>query len=92
MQLLGGDVGVLHVNTVLTAVADFCKKTLSHLPSVSTINRIADQRISMAYKQVQTLSDEANITLQSDETRKYGETLEVFSVRDGSGTDWVLGL
>lgn len=48
MNLLTEGVGVHHVNKVMTHVANLCGKTLSKLLSVSTINKIGDQRVSVA--------------------------------------------
>lgn len=59
------------------------KKTLSKLPFISTINRIGDQRASISYLHLsESLAEKGNTTLQSDETRKHGDSYEVFSVRD----------
>lgn len=93
MNLLSEGVGVHHVNNVLTHVANMCGKTLSTLPSISTINRMGDQRVSLSYKHFsEELTQKADTTLQSDETRKHGDVYEVYSVRDNDAKEWVLGL
>ncbi|KAH3837657.1 hypothetical protein DPMN_111058 [Dreissena polymorpha] len=83
MNLLSEGVGVHHVTNVMTHVADMCGKTFSQLPSVSTINRIGDQRVSLSYKHIsEELSTQKDTKLQSDETRKHGEVYKVYSIRD----------
>lgn len=93
MNLLSEGVGVHHVSNVIKHVASLCGKTVSQLPSVTTVNRIGDQRASVAYQQIsEELGKEMNTTLQSDETRKHGDSYEVFAVRDSSQKEWVIGL
>jgi hypothetical protein len=53
------------------------------LPSKSTVDRIVDSKASVSHKRIaQVLKSKENITLYSDETRKYGHTLETFAVTD----------
>ncbi|KAH3721064.1 hypothetical protein DPMN_063979 [Dreissena polymorpha] len=93
MNLLSEGVGVNHVKKVIKHVAQFCGRTVEKLPSVRTINRIGDQRAGVAYMHIsEELGCEKDTTLQSDETRKSGSCYEVFSVRDSSEKEWVIGL
>ena len=93
MNLLSEGVGVHHVNNVIQHVSQLCGKSVSHLPSLATINRIGDQRASISYMQIgESLGREKDTCLQSDETRKHGDCYEVFSVRDKSEKEWVIGL
>ena len=92
MNLLSFGVGVHHVNNVIKSVGNLCGKTIDHFPSVRTINRIGDQRLSISYKQMAELKDEESTTLMSDETRKQGDVYEIFAVRDQTGKNWVLRL
>jgi len=95
MNLLSHGVGVHHINNVIEAVASLCRKEVdkSHIPSVRTINRIGDQRLSISHMHMaEQLSEKSNTTLMSDETRKHGDCYEMFSVQDYEGRQWVLGL
>ena len=93
MNLLSVGVGVHRINNVISYVAQLCGKTVENLPSISTINRISDQRVSVSYMQVHDiLGEQKNTCLQSDETRKHGQCYEVFAVRDNDEKEWVLGL
>ena len=51
------------------------------------------QRLSISHDHLaEVLSKEENTTLQSDETRKSGESFEVYAARDKSQKEWILGL
>ena len=93
MNLLSEGVGVHHINNVMTSVSNLCNKNLNQLPSTRTINRIGDQRLSLAQMQIaEKLQSKEHTTLMTDETRKYGQSYEMFSVQDDEGTQWVMGL
>ena len=69
-----------HVGKVVTHVAHFCGKTISQLPSVFTVNGIADQRARLSYFHMEEkLAEKMDTILQSDETRKHSECYEVYS-------------
>ncbi|XP_070177757.1 uncharacterized protein, partial [Littorina saxatilis] len=77
----------------MNSVAELCGNKLTTLPYVRTIDIIGDQRLSLSYRHIEeSLSTTKDTTLQSDETRKYGDTYEVFAIRDADKKEWVLGL
>ena len=94
LNILDEGVGVHHVGKVMTHVAHFCGKTISQLPSVSTVKRIADQRARLSYFQMEEkkLVEKMDTALQSDQTRKHGECYKVYSLRDDQQKEWVLVL
>ena len=104
LNTLDEGVGVHHVGKVVTRIAQeyyrsshkiyiICGKTISQLPSVSTVNRIADQRARLSYFHMEEkLAEKMDTILQSDETRKHSECYEVYSLRDDQQKEWVLGL
>jgi chromosome segregation ATPase len=68
---------------VISEVCKLCEKQPNRLPSRSTVDRIVDSKASVSHKQIaQVLKSKENITLYSDETRKYGHPLETFAVTD----------
>ena len=91
MELLDAKVSVHQVSPVINAVGELCGKSFSSLPSVTTINRINDRRASIAREQLSNVSNEKNTTLQSDETRKYGDTYETFCLNT-SNKEYILGV
>ena len=52
MNLLSEGVGVHHVNNVVEHVSNLCGKTVDRLPTTTTINRISDQRGSVAHMHI----------------------------------------
>ena len=93
MNLTSFKVSSEQVYNVISEVCKLCGKQPNRLPSRSTVDRIVDSKASVSHKQIaQVLKSKENITLYSDETRKYGHTLETFAVTDAEQNVYVLGL
>ncbi|XP_070207979.1 uncharacterized protein [Littorina saxatilis] len=93
MKLLDKGVAQHHVSGVMADVASLCGRTLNALPSSSTVNRIADRQASLVRQQLaEALPEKQSTTLQTDETRKRGDSFEVYAVRDDEDREYVLGL
>jgi hypothetical protein len=88
MNLTSFKVSSEQVYNVISEVCKLCGKQPNRLPSRSTVDRIVDSHKQIA----QVLKSKENITLYSDETRKYGHTLETFAVTDAEQNLYVLGL
>ena len=83
MNLTSFKVSSEQVYNVISEVCTLCGKQPNRLPSRSTGDRIVDSKASVSHKQIaQVLKSKENITLYSDETRKYGHPLETFAVTD----------
>ena len=81
------------VGEVIKAVATLCGKTINRVPAPSTVNRIADSKIAVAQRQTaSTLKDKPETTLYTDETRKYGRSLQSYIVTDEESNSYLLGL
>ncbi|XP_076075718.1 uncharacterized protein LOC143046441 [Mytilus galloprovincialis] len=81
------------ISPVIKQIADICGKIPNNLPSTRTIERMIDSKIAIAHKQISNvLSNKIDTTLYTDETRKYGKTLQTYIVTDDNKTSYVLGL
>lgn len=69
------------------------KKKPNAIPSTRTVNTIVDSTIAVSQKQLGTvLSKIEDSTIYTDETRKYGKTLEAYLVTDSEQNCYLLGL
>lgn len=69
------------------------EKNPNAIPSTRTVNTIVDSKIAVSQKQLGTvLSKKEDSTIYTDETRKYGKTLEAYLVTDSEQNCYLLGL
>ena len=69
MNLIELKVPVEKVGEVIREVSTLCGKNVDHLPSASTVNRIADSKVALAQKQIGTVQKgKERTTLYTDET------------------------
>ena len=74
---------------VIKAVYLVCGKTVHRVPALSTVNCI-DSKIVVAQKQTaSTLNDKPETTLYTDETRKYGRSLQSQIVTDEGSNSYL---
>jgi hypothetical protein len=93
MKLLSRGVAVAKVGEVMKNVAEFCGKTLSTVPSATTIKRMGNRRASVCRQQLaDVLPQQTSTTALTDKTRKKGDSFEAFAMQDSSGQLYVLGL
>ncbi|XP_062613591.1 uncharacterized protein LOC134275330 [Saccostrea cucullata] len=81
------------VGPVIKEVAELCGKVPNQLPSRTTVDSVVDRKLSVAQKQLSlTLKQKQHTTLYTDETRKYGKTMQSYIVTDDDQTSYVIGL
>ena len=92
-SLLENHVSTARVAPVIEACLKLGGKTANKLPSATTVNNMNVQRLVLAQKQLaEEVSTKEHLTIETDETSKYGTKYGVFAVRDDEGRGYVLGL
>ena len=92
-ELLGNQVSARNIPGVINSVCKLVGKSVSHLPSHTTINNMNVQRLIVSQKQVgEQFGEKQDITLLSDETTKSEKRMEGMHCSDSEGREWVLGL
>jgi hypothetical protein len=78
--LLENHISTTRVGKVIEACLGMVGKKSNKLPSASTINNINIQRLVLSQKQLgEEVSAKENITLETDETSKYGTKFGVYA-------------
>ena len=57
---------------------NLARKKFDRLPSASTVRNMSDEMLPVAQCQLQKLTETQNLTLQTDETPKVGQSYEAF--------------
>lgn len=93
MNLTDLKVASKKVLPVINEVATMCGKVPNKLPSRPTVDSIVDRKVSIAKKQLACeVKDKPNTTLYTDETCKYGTTMQSYIITDEKQNSLVMGL
>lgn len=92
-KLLGLHVSSTQVSATVSAVLEFAGLNCERLPRRSTVSNWNVERLALAQMQIaEELPAQADTTLYSDETSKFGHRYMGYHISDGDGRFWVLGL
>ena len=91
-ELLGCHVAQDKVPKVIESVLTLAKAKIDKLPSNTTIRNINKEMVAVSQLHLENLTKAGNLSLQSDETPKFGESYEAFIADDDSGNSFLLGM
>lgn len=81
------------VGAVIKEVMKLCGKTPNAVPSAATVKRVVDSKLSVSHKQISdVLKIKKNTSLYTDETSKFGKSIQTYVLTDEEQNSYILGL
>ena len=91
-DLLGCHVAHEKIPQVIKSVLDLAEIKIDRLPSSSSIANMNKEMMVISQTQLKDLASAGNLSLQSDETPKFGECFETFIANDDDANSYLVGM